>query len=216
MMHVKNETGGNNRARETETAAVGAGHAREKTGHIGLRRAHGALLQEGIDGIGRNRIDTAAPANDRKPPGHLALRRGRVSLPNQAYLVTTATAKRQRFFLDFRAACAAAGRFEDRATLGDAHMPAWVLMPDHVHWLLQLGQQDRLETVVNRLKSGSARCANRALGRQGALWARGFHDHALRSEENLRDVARYIIANPVRAGLAARVGDYPFWNAVWV
>jgi REP element-mobilizing transposase RayT len=158
----------------------------------------------------------AAPENDRKTPGHRALRRGRVSLPNQAYLVTTVTVDRQRFFLDFRAACAAAARFGDRATLGDARMLAWVLMPEHVHWLLQLGQKDRLDTVVSRLKSGSARYVNRMLGRQGALWERAFHDHALRSEENMRDVARYIIANPVRAGMAARVGDYPFWNAVWI
>jgi hypothetical protein len=32
----------------------------------------------------------------------------------------------------------------------------------------------------------------------------------------MRDVARYMIANPVRAGLVRRVGDYSFWNAVWV
>jgi REP element-mobilizing transposase RayT len=139
-----------------------------------------------------------------------------VSIPNQVYLMTTVTADRQRFFLDFKAACAAARWFENRAALGDARMLAWVLMPDHVHWLLQMGPQDRLETVVNRLKSGSARVVNRALGRQGALWARGFHDHALRAEENLREVARYVIANPVRAGIVQRVGDYPFWNAVWV
>jgi REP element-mobilizing transposase RayT len=137
-----------------------------------------------------------------------------VSIPNQVYLVTTVTAGRQRFFLDFKAACAAAGRFADPAPLGDARMLAWVLMPDHTHWLLHLGQKDRLETVVNRLKSGSARLVNGTLGRQGALWARGFHDHALRSEENIRDVARYVIANPLRAGL--RVWDYPFWNAVWL
>lgn len=70
--------------------------------------------------------------------------------------------------------------------------------------------------VVNRLKSASARHVNRFIGRQGALWQRAYHDHALRSEESLREVARYIIANPLRAGLAHRIGDYPFWNAVWV
>jgi hypothetical protein len=29
-------------------------------------------------------------------------------------------------------------------------------------------------------------------------------------------VARYIVANPLRAGLVSRVGHYPFWNAVWL
>ncbi|MBB5859537.1 hypothetical protein GGR69_001194 [Xanthomonas arboricola] len=29
-------------------------------------------------------------------------------------------------------------------------------------------------------------------------------------------MARYLIANPLRAGLVARVGDYPFWDAIWL
>ena len=149
-------------------------------------------------------------------PGHNALRKGRVSLPHHVYLVTAATVNRERLFMDFSAGCAAARCFEDRAVLRDTGMLAWVLMPDHAHWLIQLGRQDRLGGVVGRLKSASARRVNPLLGRSGALWAPAFHDHALRSEERLREAARYIAANPVRAGLVARTGDYPFWNAVWV
>lgn len=95
-------------------------------------------------------------------------------------------------------------------------MLAWVLMPDHAHWLVQLGECDALGLVVNRLKSASARAANRALCRSGPLWARAFHDHALRADEEIRRSARYVVANPLRAGLVDRIGDYPFWNAVWV
>jgi len=95
-------------------------------------------------------------------------------------------------------------------------MLAWVLMPDHLHGVLQLGDRDKLGTVVNRLKSASARHANRALSRTGGIWVKAFHDHALRDDEDLQDVARYVVANPVRAGLVAHVGDYPFWNAVWL
>jgi hypothetical protein len=32
----------------------------------------------------------------------------------------------------------------------------------------------------------------------------------------LQSVARYIVANPVRAGLVRRVQDYPLWDALWV
>jgi putative transposase len=38
----------------------------------------------------------------------------------------------------------------------------------------------------------------------------------LRNEESVIDAARYIIANPLRAGLVKRVGDYPLWDAVWL
>jgi REP element-mobilizing transposase RayT len=149
-------------------------------------------------------------------PGHHALRRGRVSLPHQVYLVTTPTWQRQPVFLDFQAACVAARCFEDSGLLGDARMLAWVLMPDHVHWLVQVGAQDSLSTVVNRLKSASGRQVNRLLGKQGPLWQKAFHDHALRAEEEVRTMARSMVANPLRAGLVQRMGDYPFWNAMWV
>jgi len=95
-------------------------------------------------------------------------------------------------------------------------MLAWVLMPDHAHWLLQLGEKDKLGTVVNRLKSSSSRMANRVLARCGTTWEPAYHDHALRAEEDLINIARYIIANPLRAGLVKRIGDYPFWNAIWI
>lgn len=95
-------------------------------------------------------------------------------------------------------------------------MLAWVLMPDHTHWLLQLGERDSLRRVVNRLKSASARYVNRVRATSGGVWAKTFHDHGLRREEDLQAVARYIIANPLRAGLVRRIGDYPFWNAVWL
>ena len=160
--------------------------------------------------------DAPKPSLPNGKPGHRALRKGRISLPDHVYLVTTATAKRQRVFLDFKAACSACRCFETNALLGDARMQAWVLMPDHVHWLIRLGAKDALGDVVARLKSASSRSVNRILNRKGPLWARAYHDHALRSDEGLNTTVKYIIANPVRAGLVERVGDYPFWDAVWI
>ncbi|MEO6976160.1 MAG: transposase [Gallionella sp.] len=149
-------------------------------------------------------------------PGHAALRKGRVSVSNGVYLVTATTLHRIRTFENFHAACAAARCFEDSSVLGEAAMLAWVLMPDHVHWLIELNEHDALSDVVNRIKSASARRANRVLQSKGALWAAAYHDHALRAEDDLPDTARYVIANPLRAGLVKRLGDYPFWNAIWL
>ena len=36
------------------------------------------------------------------------------------------------------------------------------------------------------------------------------------AEEDLRAVARYIVGNPLRAGLVRNVLDYPYWNCVWL
>ena len=149
-------------------------------------------------------------------PGHAALRKGRVSVSNGIYLVTSTTIERTRVFENFHAACAAARCFEDRDVLGDVAMLAWVLMPDHAHWLIELSEHDVLSTVVNRIKSASSRHANRVLQREGTLWSAAYHDHALRAEDDLAKTARYLVANPLRAGLVKSPGDYPFWNAIWL
>ncbi len=92
---------------------------------------------------------------------------------------------------------------------------AYVVMPDHVHWLLVLDVES-LPNVLRRFKSCSARSVNAYLGRDGRFWQAGYHEHALRREENLRTVARYIVANPLRAGLVKRIGDYSGWDAIWL
>ena len=137
-------------------------------------------------------------------------------MPGHIYHLTITTRSRQAVFADFAVACTVARCFERVAVLGDACMLAWVLMPDHAHCLLQLGECDSLMQVVVRLKSASAREANRVRGCKGALWSRAFHDRALRREDDVASVARYIVANPIRAGLVVRVGDYPFWNGIWL
>lgn len=151
-----------------------------------------------------------------RKPGHAALRNGRASICNTAYLITTTTQNREPLLSHFPAACSAARCFEDAALLRGSRMLAWVLMPDHAHWLLQLGEADNLGDVIGRLKSASSRHTNRTLNRMGSLWSKAFHDHALREEDDLQAVARYIVANPLRAGLVKRIGDYPFWNAIWL
>ena len=148
------------------------------------------------------------------PRGHALLRRGRVSLSGHVYHVTFTTQDRTPVFAGFHAACAAARSFS-RPQPG-FELLAWVLMPDHAHCLLKLQPNVSLGGAVRGLKGRSSRAVNTELSRSGALWARAYHDRALRREDDLRAVARYIAANPVRAGLVARLGDYPFWDAVWV
>jgi REP element-mobilizing transposase RayT len=167
-------------------------------------------------GAGHARDPDRGPDRNAGFPGNHALQRGRASVPHQTYLVTSATVDRRCFFASFDAGCAAARCFIDPAILGDASLLAWVLMPDHAHWLLQLGERDSLDRVVNRVKSASARHANRVLNRCEALWQAAYHDHALRSDEDFRTAARYVVANPLRAGLVERLADYPFWDAVWL
>ena len=102
----------------------------------------------------------------------------------------------------------------DPRSWGDAKPQAWVLMPDHMHVLVELGELP-LSEAVRRAKGRSAFEFNRARGRRGEVWARAFHDRAIRGERNLRDAARYLVRNPLRAGLVQDLAHYPFWGSVW-
>jgi len=148
-------------------------------------------------------------------PGHQALRKGRSSLPGQVYLLTTATAGRLPWFLDMDLARATCRLVAMPQTWGDACLLCWVLMPDHWHGLVELGEHDGLSLVMNRFKSITSKRARRVEHIPG-IWARGFHDHALRRDENIHRAARYIVANPVRAGLVRRSLDYPYWDCIWL
>jgi len=144
------------------------------------------------------------------------LLKGRVSLPHQAYHVTTCTEARRPLFRDF--ACARLLVAEMRS-LHEAELLeslAWVIMPDHLHWLFQLGERETLSAAVKRLKARSALAIARQVGPGVSVWQRGFHDHAIRRDQELLAVARYIVANPLRAGLVEHIGDYPLWDAIWL
>ncbi|KAF0220199.1 MAG: hypothetical protein FD174_1438 [Geobacteraceae bacterium] len=168
-----------------------------------------------------------------KPHGR-DLRKGRVSIPGQIYLVTTVTLGRKPLFADFRFGRILVNAMRHYAEKGDVDSLAFVIMPDHLHWLFSLTGQSSLSKLVGQVKGAAAHQMNQAgapsgaiqstdiaaeaapTGRLGRVWQEGFHDRALRREEDLRSVARYMIMNPVRAGIVKRIWDYPCWDAVWV
>ena len=57
---------------------------------------------------------------------------------------------------------------------------------------------------------------NERLSRKGKVWDKAYHDHALRKDEDVKRVARYIVANPLRKRLVDKIVDYPLWDAVWI
>ncbi len=145
-------------------------------------------------------------------PGYQALRKGRWSETGRLYLEATATFDRRRLFSDH-----ALARIVARKTLCSdlwrgGRLHGWVLMPDHWHALLELGGDD-LSNVARRFKSVTARAVNEARSSNEPVWQVGFHDHALRNEETILAVLRYVLANPVRAGLCRSAWSYPYWNA---
>jgi REP element-mobilizing transposase RayT len=88
-------------------------------------------------------------------------------------------------------------------------------MPDHLHWLFIL-RRGTLEDLMHAVKGLSAKRICREEGVSPPVWQPAFHDHALRNEEDLRSIARYVVANPLRAGLVQSVRHYSHWDAIWL
>lgn len=156
------------------------------------------------------------PANlIRPPPQGSALRKGRVSETGRVYLLTTVVEGRRPVFADWRIGRLIVAELRAEHQSGRVNSLAWVVMPDHLHWLLTL-EEGSLGKLMQRVKSRSAIAINAALHRADRLWQKGYHDHALRTEEDLPAVARYVVANPLRAGLVSSLRDYPLWDAAWL
>jgi REP element-mobilizing transposase RayT len=145
--------------------------------------------------------------------GHLRI--GRFSEPGRIYLVTTVVHQRQSVFTDWRMGRLVVQELSHTQEEGWVDFLAWVVMPDHMHCLVQL-RDKTLAELMCRIKSRSSLAVNQALERQGRLWQKGYHDRVVRRGEDVKNLARYVIANPIRAGLVERVHDYPLWDACWL
>lgn len=152
------------------------------------------------------------PHSDKPHAG--ALRRGRFSEPERLYLLTSVLHERQALFTDINVGRVLVAELRQAHESGQVQSLAWVVMPDHLHWLVQL-QHKPMNELMREIKGRSARRINQLLLRTGPVWQHGFHDRALRRDDDVLAVARYVIANPLRAGLVTRVGDYSLWDAVW-
>ncbi|SDT17529.1 REP-associated tyrosine transposase [Pseudomonas granadensis] len=147
-------------------------------------------------------------------PSSHRLRHGRYAECNRIYLLTTNTYRRIPVFRDFALGRLVAEQLQSAHDHGVVNSLAWVVMPDHFHWLVEL-QQGSLGDLMQKTKSLSTKAVNRSAGFKITLWQKGFHDRALRREEELVNVARYVVANPLRAGLVKKLADYPLWGAIW-
>jgi REP element-mobilizing transposase RayT len=143
------------------------------------------------------------------------LRAGRYSCVGQVYLVTSNTRNRAPIFQDFTLGRLLVQELRRAQEQGLATSLAWVVMPDHLHWLFEL-KAGELDSLIQRVKACSSRAINRQRLSTEAVWQSGYHDKALRAEDHLVKLARYTVNNPVRAGLVSRVGDYSLWDAIWV
>jgi REP element-mobilizing transposase RayT len=144
------------------------------------------------------------------------LRKGRYSENGQIYFVTMVTQNRIPYFSDFFMARKAIQQIALLHQEQKLYSLAWVIMPDHIHWLFQLTENNPLSKVVNLFKGRTARLLSKNIKNKEKFWQSAYYDHAIRKDENIKQIARYIVANPIRAKLVTKVENYSHWDADWL
>ena len=142
------------------------------------------------------------------------LRNGRVSRIGQYYLLTTATYNRNPLFISHKAAKTVLSSLHWLNEQGRIGLEAAVVMPDHLHFVAEL-QSDDLSKLMQTLKGYTLWKINQLFNRNGQVWQPQYHDHAIRTDESLKEVTLYCLHNPVRAKLVNDFHDYPFWYCRW-
>jgi putative transposase len=137
-----------------------------------------------------------------------------IRLPPDRYVgknwvfVTMCCANRRKFFTTPKIGTWLLAILRRDATTHDFAVHAYCLMPDHIHLLLEGLQPDcNLLDFIKALKTKTSIPFERKTGKP--LWQKKFYDHLLRSNDSPDDVAWYIWANPIRAGLCCRSDEYP-------
>ena len=141
-----------------------------------------------------------------KSPGHL---KTFDYLGLHRYSLTFCTNYRRRLFVEPGIVNLVLAQISRAAIENLFEIIAYCFMPDHLHLLIE-GKADSSDAkrFITRAKQYSGFYYSAAL--QPKLWQRYGFEHVLRDDEITLVVAKYILENPVRAGLVKRVEDYPF------
>lgn len=137
--------------------------------------------------------------------GYRALRRGRYSESNADYFLTFCSDQRQRGLEKPILLTALVQEMVKMQSASIWFLRCFVIMPDHVHLLVQLGDVLPLGKCIARFKSKTSP----SLRSEGMKWQSGYFDRHLRPQEDRRPYFLYVYLNPYRAGLLATEAQWP-------
>ena len=133
--------------------------------------------------------------------------------PGVVYHITIGTYQKQAVFIAPQINQQTIDTLKSSVDLYGYTLIAYCLMPDHLHILIQAGDKPKdLKVFVRGFKSYCSVAT--PVATKSKLWQRSFYEHILRKEENIIDVAEYILNNPVRKGLVQDRNHYKWCELV--
>lgn len=83
------------------------------------------------------------------------------------------------------------------------------IMSNHVHILFELLENNKgLSKIMQSIKGISARESNKLLNRKGKFWQDESYDRLVRNENEFYRILKYVLMNPVKAGLVENWKDW--------
>ena len=138
--------------------------------------------------------------------------KGRVSIPGVYYHIIVCTYQRQKILANNTVASIIFSTFDWLEAENRIEWICIMVMPDHIHTVIRLGEGQTLSKVLHSLKLFTARKINKHLSRNGAFWQKSYTDWGIRTETVLNKTIRYCYTNPMRKGMVASARDYPYWR----
>jgi putative transposase len=130
--------------------------------------------------------------------------------PTRTFFVTTKTSMGQRLFqsernsmllVDVMRSCVASKKF----LIHD-----FVVMPDHIHLLVTVHDDMTIEKAMQLIKGTFSYRLKHEHNYLGEVWQRGFSESRAYDAQAIASYREYIAQNPLKAGLAHAIGEYPY------
>ena len=129
-------------------------------------------------------------------------------LPDQIFFVTTVLEPRQPRFANPRAAQIVLDSFQFFRARREGKLYGFVIMPDHLHFIVKPLAPQTLPNLMRRLKSHVAHELD-----EGIIWEKSYYSEIMTSKSLFYQKLRYTHDNPPRAGLTLDDVSYPWSSA---
>ena len=136
-----------------------------------------------------------------------------VASSERTFFVTSSISGRRSLLQSDRSAQLFPQTLSHYRDLAKFRLHAFVIMPNHFHVLITVGQNISIERAVQFIKGGFAYRAGKELGFRAPVWQKGFSEVRVLDETSLLRMAEYIHNNPVRRQIVDKPEDFPYSSA---
>ncbi|HOX65790.1 MAG TPA: transposase [Thermotogota bacterium] len=89
---------------------------------------------------------------------------------------------------------------------------AWVIMPNHIHFLIKVKEDNTLSSFIKDFKQKTTREINLRENTSGRIWQKEYYDRYIRDEKHFSIAKAYIQSNPIKAGLVTDISKWEWYG----